>query len=255
MIASIMVKDRYKLVANDKGNITIGDETLHIKEIPFIRYDFDNYVEADVNYIKVKQERFIYSTHLAQVELSENALEQVKLLKDGIGNIAIYIYINLTNEEVDRGEIDEYKQDMLLDITDEIEVDRIMLRDNTTNLFTVSASKIIEDLVELTGLEDDMFGICESPLSFGEKACLTAVKAREIMAKYNDKEDIPLPTANHQKGGCGCIQYIIVEDDIVTLDSGSVKKAKKQKEKKGEASKKPTTRKRKKVLTLGRMKF
>lgn len=253
MIASIMVKDRYKLVPNNKGNIAIEDEQLHIKEIPFIRYDFDSYVEGDIEYIKDKQEKFPYSTHLAQIELSENSLKQIKMLKEEIGNIAVFLYINLVNEEVESGTIEEYKQDMLLDVTDNVEVDRIMLRDNTTNLFTVSAGRIVEDLSDLTGLEDEMFGICGSPLSFGERACLTAVKAREIMARYNDKEDIPLPTANHQKGNCGCIQYLKVETDIVSVDKES--NTKKKKREKGKVGKRSAPKKSKKVLTLGRMKF
>jgi hypothetical protein len=71
-----------------------------------------------------------------------------------------------------------------------------------------------------------MMGICSSPLSFDDMACLTAVKAREIMSRYSTTTDVALPSANHQSMNCcGCIRYVTVTEDIPAPSDGKQKQA------------------------------
>jgi hypothetical protein len=73
---------------------------------------------------------------------------------------------------------------------------------------------MIKQLCSQLRKSEEMFGVCSSPLSFSELACLTAVKARELMSVYSTIADVALPSANHQcMNCCGCIRYLTVTAD------------------------------------------
>ncbi|MBO5389800.1 MAG: hypothetical protein J6A59_17030, partial [Lachnospiraceae bacterium] len=151
-----------------------------------------------------------------------NSASILQYLANNIPNIARYIYMDVTNTEVEHEMLSNEYLTLLSSITP-YSPDRYMLKDKSTSLDTVSAKKIIKNACKMTGLTEDYFGICNSPLSFGEMACLTAVKARELMSLYSNTTDMPLPTANHQSmNTCGCIRYLVVNCDTeAPLDTKS----------------------------------
>lgn len=214
MITSIVVTGCYNIGMNSNKKIKINDNVLSVeKDIPFIRYRMESYEEKEFEYIKKMMAQFNLSTHLIEIKLNDNTKNVLEYLSTNIPNIAKYIYTDISDEDVERGTLSDTAKQLLDNIVD-YEIDRYMLKDKSKSLDTVSAKKIIKDLCKEFSLEEDMFGICSSPLSFGEFACLTAVKARELMSIYSPIADVALPSANHQNMNCcGCIRYLVVSSD------------------------------------------
>ena len=114
-------------------------------------------------------------------------------------------------------------------------IDRIMLKDNTITMDTLASIRMKKNVYELFGeqLEGGKdykdIGICQSPLSFSDgNACLTAIRARELSAKYSNDEELALPSANHEcMNTCGCIRYMVIDKDIKNDNIKVVPKEKK----------------------------
>lgn len=231
MITSIVVTGKYKIGMNSNRKIMIGDTVLSVdKEIPFVRYRFNEYTDAEYDYIKNMMNQFNASTHLAEVQLSDETANVINTLKSEVGNIAKYVYINISNEDVAASSVSaEALQNFtsLMAQVVEKDIDRVMLKDNTDCLDTVTAKKMIKQLCQIGKMPESKVGVCSSPLSFGDWACLTAVKARELMSMYSTISDVALPSANHQcMNCCGCIRYFTVTEDTLVPSDGKVKKVK-----------------------------
>lgn len=220
MISSIVLTDCHKVSVSSNKKIKIGETILSIeKEIPFVRYRFQQYTEREYNYIKEMMQKFEYSTHLMEVTLNSDIASIIKYAEENIEQIAKYVYIPLTDEDVARGSLSDEVKDLIDSIAD-FTIDRYMLKDNTSSLDAVSAKKIIKNASTELDIQQDEFGVCSSPLSFGELACLTAVKARELMSIYSKIADVALPSANHQcMNCCGCIRYIVIDKDTDVIQS------------------------------------
>lgn len=219
MIASIKLKGRYSIGVNDAGNLNINGTKLNVKDIPFIRYDFGEYVDSDADLIRDNMSKFPYSTQLLQISVDSYDAEEHEALSELSEKIAVIAYVNITDEEVDKGCLNDDKVDKIEYITDNMNVDYVALVDKTTKLNFVSADMIIEDLADTLGMDNEKFSVCNSPLSCNGYACLTAVKARELMSLYTNRDDLPLPTAKHEKSCCGCIQFIEVTENVKQPDN------------------------------------
>lgn len=268
MISSIVVTKCCKIGMNTKQKIKVDNTLFSIeKDIPFIRYRLGKYGEAEVEYIKRMMEQFKYSTHLVELEITENLPDEIRLL-EGI-NLAKYLYTDITNDDVLEGNLKPAIREILHKI-DLNTIDRLMFKDKSSILDLVNTrkiGKILKDEFRHTLFSESNIGVCSSPLSFGELACLTAVKARELMSRYSDIADVALPSANHQcMNCCGCIRYMIIDKDLeAPLEPKNNKKEKKTEVKivkdneevevtlsnnKEEEKKKKTSTKKKKVKTL-----
>jgi hypothetical protein len=105
-----------------------------------------------------------------------------------------------------------------------------MLKDRSSTLDTVAFKSITAAFCRPLKIDPNSVGCCNSPLSFSECACLTAIKARELMTVYSDVADVALPSANHQSMDCcGCIRYLIIDHDTVAVPEPKSKGAKKEK--------------------------
>ena len=235
MVTSIVLTGRHTLNINSFNKLKAGDNIISIeKDIPFVRYRFGVYTDADFQYIISTMDKLKYSTHLIELNLDTNTATNLEWLKNNITNIARFIYIDVTDEDVTRGGLTTDTLNLLMDIV-QYNVDRVMLKDKSTKLDIVTAKKIIDALSKQTGIKRDNFGVCSSPLSFGDMCCLTAVRAREIMAVYSLIADVALPTANHQcMNRCGCIRYIVIDSDteIISESKANLKKESKPKQSK-----------------------
>ena len=235
MVTSIVLTGRHTLNVNSFNKLKAGDNIISIeKDIPFVRYRFGVYNDEDFQYIISTMDKLKYSTHLIELNLDTNTATNLEWLKNNITNIARFIYIDVTDEDVTRGGLTTYTLNLLMGIV-QYNVDRVMLKDKSTKLDIVTAKKIIDALSKQTGIKRDNFGVCSSPLSFGDMCCLTAVRAREIMAVYSSIADVALPTANHQcMNRCGCIRYIVIDSDtdIISESKANAKKESKSKQSK-----------------------
>lgn len=235
MVTSIVLTGRHTLNVNSFNKLKAGDNIISIeKDIPFVRYRFGVYTDADFQYIISTMDKLKYSTHLIELNLDTNTATNLEWLKNNITNIARFIYIDVTDEDVTRGGLTTDTLNLLMGIV-QYNVDRVMLKDKSTKLDIVTAKKIIDALSKQTDIKRDNFGVCSSPLSFGDMCCLTAVRAREIMAVYSLIADVALPTANHQcMNRCGCIRYIVIDSDtdVISESKDSLKKESKSKQSK-----------------------
>ena len=259
MIASIRINGKHKIGVSGNGYIDVNGTKISIKDIPFVRFRFKEYGYEEVKYIKDTIEKFPKSTPLAEVMLSDNTSEDVNRIRESIPNIAIFVYLEVWDEDVANAdeEDDDFEYDLVDTLATQIEqceVDKVCLIDKSTTLNFVNAKKLIEQYSSFTGFDEEDFSICCSPLSLREYGCLTAVKARELMAKYSKDDDVPLPTANHQKGCCGCIQYINIESDCMApVDKKA--SAKSSEGNKSTDRKAPTQKKKSKGIAFGQFKF
>lgn len=218
MITSIKLKGTYNIGISD-NKVKVGDHTLDIsREIPFLRYALGELTDEKIDYIRKMKEQFKASTHLVEVSSEENPnlVDTVATLRNKLESTAIYVYFNLTDDNVALGKLAFTMIESLKALKSSgLAVDRIMFKDKTTTLDTVTSQNLIKQAVKESGFAFSMFGICSSPLSFGESACLTAIKARELMSKYSSIADVALPSANHQcMNCCGCIRYTEVTEDL-----------------------------------------
>lgn len=242
MVTSLVLKGTYKIGLNAarkiKLNTGTADEPKDVlvaidKDVPFIRYRYDNYGDAEITYIKSMMETFKNSVHLIEINLDANTLNVINLLKSAelYDKVAKYIYINIDDSNVSVKNISDENISYLEQIK-ENKFDRIMIRDKSTTLDSVAANTIIKNMAKIIDSKDIQhdFGICSSPLSFGESACLTAVKARELMSMYNIPSDMSIPSANHQcMNCCGCIRYYEINADMeAPADSSSNTRSKKE---------------------------
>jgi len=229
MISSIVLTGKHKINMNSAKKIKVGDNILSVeKDIPFVRYRFDSYDESALAYIKSIMEQFNISTHLVEIPLNENVVVALQLISSQFSNVAKYVYIELTEAEVQARQLDQNKL-ALIGATLSFGIDRYMLKDKSVSLDTITARAIIKSLVTCFRIAESNVGVCSSPLSFSDWACLTAVKARELMSVYSPIADVPLPSANHQcMNCCGCIRYMVVSEDLqAPTESKSSKSQKK----------------------------
>lgn len=214
MISNLVLTGRYKIGLDKNDKFIMDDSKLSTKDVPFIRYRFSEYTQDDVEYIKSMKKTFKHSTHLLEFILSDKTKTELNFMLGSIEDIATYIYVPITDEEVLRG-LSELQLGLLSNIKNEV-YDRIMIKDNSKTLHLVSANKIKKQISEATGFKETDIGICSSPLSFSGEACLTAIRARELTALYSSSEECAIPSANHEcMNTCGCIRHKVVTSDII----------------------------------------
>lgn len=255
MITNLKLHGMYNIGINSSNQINVNGTVVSKKEIPFVRYAFPYYGEAEVNYIKETMEKFNLSTHLVEIHTEETinfmnlpesvatpvdkkteALSSINALKDLVGKVALYIYVSLDDTDSANKKLDDSKIDILRTALMLTSFDRIMLIDRTSCIGMATAKEIIKNTAKDLGV-GDIIGLCSSPLCMGaddsKMACLSAVQARALAAKYNASTDIALPSANHQDmSTCSCIRHFVVATDIAAPEDTKKKTASKPKKEK-----------------------
>lgn len=223
VIISLVLTGRHSIGIDTNGWFKVGTKKVNIKEVPFVRYRFESFCEDEVDYIRQMMSTFKFSTHLAEVNIKDGFDEQVRKLNDTFENLAIFLYMPVYDNHVESCEMTEADIELLEKIDEDIIYDRIILKDLSNSLHSVSANKLKNSIAEVTGFSASEMGICNSPLSIGNDACLTALRARTLASMYDNAEDCALPSANHESMNCcGCIKYFKVEADIkAPVDKGS----------------------------------
>lgn len=234
MITSIVLSDRHRIGISKSGKMYINNDKklkVGIKEIPFVRYRFNEYNENDRTYIRNMMEQFPYSVHMVEMSLNdiEAGMYQKVFEQNGVNGeepledyVAKYVYIEITDNEV-KNNFSEEQLDRFERLLDGLGYDRLMLRDNSRELFTVAANRLKAQLMDRLGVDERTLGICSSPLSVGDDACLSAIRARELAAIYNTSENCISPSANHQcMNNCGCIKYIVITQNCNAPEEKSV---------------------------------
>lgn len=215
MIQSIKLYKTYNIIVGQDGKFLYNGIKMNIKEVPIVRIDFEHYGDNEIKYIEDTRKIFKYSIVLLELKSDRLTGEDLEHIKAVSKECAIYVYADIYDSDIDNGlSLDDRETAVsIYDIIDSIGADGICLVDKSTKLNTVTAGILIEDISEQYMIDSEKVSICSSPLSCMGYACLTAVKARALMAEYSTVDDVPLPTANHEKSCCGCIQYMVIEHD------------------------------------------
>lgn len=213
MVTSIVFTGKHNVGVDSNEKFMLNGDKNSIKDVPFVRYRFDNYTQEEVDYIKKQQEKFKYSTHLAEVTLSELTAQQIDLITSQIESIAIFIYVPITDKEAEQGLSEGIVKNLQSIST--CMYDRVMIKDNSSSLYLVTANELKAEISKVLGIKAEDIGICGSPLSFGTEPCLTAIRARELISLYSLNDGCAIPSANHQcMNTCGCIRYVVISADV-----------------------------------------
>lgn len=229
MVTSIVLTGTHKVGIDTHGKFMVDKVKVSIKDVPFVRYRFNEFNSNEYEYIEEMKKKFSYSAHMAEINLNKDTKEVINTIRE-MKNIVTYVYMDIEDTDVLEG-ISEEKLNLLIQLNG-VEFDRLMLRDKSTTLDMVAATRIRKQLGSLFGVDTNDIGICSSPLSFdGTSACLTAVKARELSAKYCETTEAALPSSNHEcMNCCGCIRYYVFDGDVampVSSKTGGSKNTKK----------------------------
>lgn len=223
MITSLMLKEKFDIEVDSNGNFYYREELgakgtkLKISDIPFVRYRFKTFNDEELAYIDKMKSIFINSIHLVEIKLNDRITEEFNRVRDRFDNVAIYVYMEINNENVGIEEFNENQLNQLNKlkaVTDTL--DRFILKDKSDTLYTVAANKLKSTASKLLNIEENMIGICSSPVSFVDNnKCLSALQARELASLYAENDTFALPTSNHECMNCGgCIRYKIVNNNL-----------------------------------------
>lgn len=253
MITNIKLKGMYNVGVDETNHIDVNGTSVLLKDIPFVRYDFEKYDAEEVEFIKKTMEKFNMSTHLIQIYISDRVLTDLDNTAELHSKVAKYLYINVENRHLADNALDTETLNIATQACTACRFDRVMLVDKTTSMDMASAKKIIKLTSKTLGVSESKIGICSSPLCMSDNlACLTAVTARELAAIYATSKDVTTPSANHQDMNCcGCMRFFTVTQDI-PAPAGKPKKTKSSSDKdaKPKAEKAPSKPKVQKVFSL-----
>ncbi len=216
MIASLMVTGEYEMSTNKDGKIHLENNKISIKDIPFVRYrlkDSSNIIQ----YIQKYKQMFKYSCHVMELDaLCPHTISILNELEQNeLDDIIVFIYFEVYNEDLKDIGIGAEKMESLRKIAEK-HFERLILVDKTTEMHMVQYNNLVSQVMGELGLEESSIAVCGSPLSIGDNCCLTAIKARELMALYGETDECPLPSAKHESmNHCGCIRHITIDRDMV----------------------------------------
>lgn len=264
MVTNLLFKSVFDVEVY-KSKFTLNNEINSTKEIPFLRFNLDNYDENAVAYIKGMLDKFEYSVGICEFSLRDTLLSELDTLGELEDTVAKILHIRVTNDDVANGGISEHDIELLNTLSNSVhKMDRVVLHDNSTVLNPVMISLMKKQICNTLGLKgENSVGLCGSPFSFDGSSCLTAEVARDLISIYGYNRDVKIPSANHQSmDSCSCIRHFeVVEDtpytgkkakkDSVNVFDGldelvdSVSEPKEKKEKKGNTKKKENRVKKK----------
>lgn len=225
MVTSIVLTGKYEIGISATGKIKTPDKnTVELKSIPFVRYRFKEYGDEELDFI-VKNKRKFPCVHVVEVEIDENTPALLDRITDMDDMIAKLVYVSINDDNVVTG-LTQEQINNIENIVD-CEFDRIIIKDKSNSLHSIALERLKRQIKEVTGINESEIGVCGGPCCFIDgNACLTAVRSRELLAKYSDRDDVVVPSANHEGSidtvdgtsdcvnKCGCIRYHIYNSDM-----------------------------------------
>lgn len=219
MITNLLITGEHKIKLGKSQKLAFGDSKVSVKEIPLVRFRPSEITENTVDYFYELKEKFKYSCHILELEVSEYALNVLKVLADKEDFNIVFLFVPVTDKELEVG-IQEDVLDLVNKCIDTYDIERLIIKDNTSMMHSIQYNELKSQITNATGGGESKhwIGICGSPMSFGDEACLTAVIAREIMANYGENDEYALPSSKHESmNECGCIRHMVIERDVTSV--------------------------------------
>lgn len=225
MVTSIVLTGMFNIGISSTGKIKTPDGvTVALNDIPFVRYRFEQYGEKELAFIKENKQKFP-CVHIVELALNEETFKIIDTLDDMDDSIGKIIYVDVTDKEVIDGFSDSTIK--LLNDLSGYDFDRLSIRDKSDTLFPLALNRLKKQIKEAYQIKEDDIGVCGGPCCFTNgNACLTALKARELLEKYSMQDDVVVPSANHEgkidnadnmescTNKCGCIRYHVYSKDV-----------------------------------------
>lgn len=217
-------------VVNNK--FSLYGETVNINDVAYVRYRLNSFNSDEVDeYIGKIIKKFSVSSHLIEVPLSETSGADIERITNRYENVIPFLYIDITDDDVERYSLSSEKLSLLDKFKESCAfVERVMLKDKSSSLYTISGNKIREQVAKLLEMSSSDIGFCQSPLSLCDgNCCLTAERARKLSAQYNECDSASLPSANHEfknDNNCACIKHTLVTCDLVDIADKKSKSSK-----------------------------
>lgn len=227
MKAVLKVKRPIKIYSNS-GKLIVNGEKIALSDIVAFRYDFEesSWVIGEGEYATINNDTFESiefnrkyidkSLHIVELHTHYkfNVAEMAFRLREKIPNIAIFVHAYYNGNE------DDLEKELMYVASAHrvANLDRFMLHDNTDCLTIKFASELLKYASAKTCIQQKDIGICDSPIgcSLGI-GCLSAIKCRELSAKYGDSLDMVIPSKNNESASqnnqraCSCVYSIVVD--------------------------------------------
>lgn len=224
MITSLKFLKVVNVSVGSGNKFKIGSgEPLDVREIPAVRYYFNDYGDEEIQFISQMMSIFKHSVHV--VEFDAHKPETYEKVTTVASNLAFIAHLSINNRHADEHDFNEDEINVLSALK-MIPLNRIMLNDTSTNLDYIGLATLIKKVKEYSGMSEKNIGCCNSPYTDSNNCCMSAALAREWSAKYNHVGEGALPSANHNNkdcGNCGCLRYELVTEDIIAVVSDSKK--------------------------------
>lgn len=243
MIYSLRIETPNIVRPNSKGKLDVPTGALGedgapvvintgVGQVVSITYDFQpgDLVKL-VDYVNNLRKTFEHSLHVVHLHACDESIQLLQSESTGFfDTVPVIWHLNITDEDVagKRLSLENAQRVAELASTPRPDgrpvssyIDRLMLHDYSTSMYTVDAEELRKAVTKLLGMRTDSVGICGSPLSTGEDCCLTARRDREWAAQYVHSSYVVLPSSNHQSmERCGCLRDVTIRGtDIITPDA------------------------------------
>lgn len=233
----------FNLGKTDKFKCSTNDTVLSIKDIPAIRYNFTEYGDTELGFIRAMLGKFRYSLHVVEFDISSHALDLDKFQE--FSNLAYILHIPIYAESVNERTFGQDIEQKMQEHPEFISrMDRFVITDKSDNLDYMTLNALMFRLDKLVHCGLSKIGCCNSPFTTSENSCLSALTTRELSAKYTIESDAVLPSSNHNRleNNCGCLRYITIEQELIpvykAVSSKETKETKETKDgKRGQESK------------------
>lgn len=220
MITSLRIKNQARVEVNSKGKMCVHGNELSAKDIPAVRYVVEpeklNNADDVVNWVRYHNSKLDMAVHIIELPLiGKRTHEWVNYFREVLPDVAIYVYAGIGDNEVANGIGEDLKES--IGVLCNCKIDRLIIVDNSTTLYQVTAERLKKEVASLANVKVSEVGICNSPLMNGENCCLSALQCRILEARYGKRDDMVVPSANHEGkncSNCGCIRYLLVETDM-----------------------------------------
>lgn len=203
--------DRYDRV---EYNVDIEDNKSKLNEIPYVRYNMVDYLEEEMKFIEKSIAKFKHSVHIIDLIYDNDYYvlgDLPEMLRERFGRnkIAIFITVNITDEDID----DSTDLIRKLSESNKYKPDRLILKDKTTKLDTEILRRIQTDVFKEHKIRD--LALCGSPFTNSENCCISAELSRHLASRYGT-ERTATAVATHQNkgGGCACVRSMLIDYDL-----------------------------------------
>ena len=152
MITNLLITGEHKIKLGKSQKLAFGDSKVSVKEIPLVRFRPSEITENTVDYFYELKEKFKYSCHILELEVSEYTLNVLKVLADKEDFNIVFLFVPVTDKELEVG-IQEDVLDLVNKCIDTYDIERLIIKDNTSMMHSIQYNELKSQITNATGGE------------------------------------------------------------------------------------------------------